>query len=35
MYALIRFVGYLEEQAVITYSDILDKMDAGRLPMWR
>jgi len=29
-----RFVGYLEEQAVITYSDILEKMDAGRLPMW-
>jgi len=29
-----RFVGYLEEQAVITYSDILEKMDAGQLPMW-
>ena len=30
-----RFVGYLEEQAVITYSDILQKMDSGHLPMWR
>ena len=29
-----RFVGYLEEQAVVTYSDILDKMDEGKLPMW-
>jgi len=29
-----RFVGYLEEQAVITYSDILDKIDEGKLPMW-
>jgi len=29
-----RFVGYLEEQAVITYSDILQKMDSGHLPMW-
>ena len=29
-----RFVGYLEEQAVITYSDIISKMDEGKLPMW-
>lgn len=29
-----RFVGYLEEQAVITYTHILAEMDAGRLPMW-
>jgi len=29
-----RFVGYLEEQAVITYTHILEEMDAGRLPMW-
>merc|ERR1712107_126068 len=29
-----RFVGYLEEQALITYSDILQKMDSGHLPMW-
>jgi len=30
-----RFVGYLEEQAVITYTDILEKIDEGKLPMWR
>jgi len=29
-----RFVGYLEEQAVVTYTHILEEMDAGRLPMW-
>jgi len=29
-----RFVGYLEEQAVVTYSDILQKMEEGKLPMW-
>ena len=29
-----RFVGYLEEQAVVTYTDILEKMDEGKLPMW-
>lgn len=29
-----RFVGYLEEQAVITYTEILTKMDEGKLPMW-
>ena len=31
---IFRFVGYLEEQAVVTYSEILDKMDEGKLPMW-
>jgi len=30
-----RFVGYLEEQAVVTYTDILEKIDEGKLPMWR
>jgi len=29
-----RFVGYLEEQAVVTYTHILEELDAGRLPMW-
>jgi len=29
-----RFVGYLEEQAVITYTHILEEIDGGRLPMW-
>ena len=32
---LFRFVGYLEEQAVVTYTDILDKLDEGKLPMWK
>jgi hypothetical protein len=27
-------VGYLEEEAVITYTDILELLDAGKLPMW-
>jgi ubiquinol oxidase len=31
---LSRFVGYLEEQAVVTYTHILEELDAGRLPMW-
>jgi len=30
-----RFVGYLDEQAVVTYTHILEEIDAGRLPMWR
>ena len=30
-----RFVGYLEEQAVITYTHIIEELDAGRLPMWK
>ena len=29
-----RFVGYLEEEAVYTYSRILREMDAGNLPAW-
>jgi hypothetical protein len=29
-----RFVGYLEEQAVITYTHILEELDKGNLPMW-
>ncbi len=27
-------MGYLEEEAVITYTDILELLDAGKLPMW-
>jgi hypothetical protein len=30
-----RFVGYLEEQAVITYTNILDDLDSGLLPLWK
>lgn len=30
-----RFVGYLEEQAVVTYTQILEELDSGRLPMWK
>lgn len=29
-----RFVGYLEEEAVITYTRQIEDLDAGRLPMW-
>ena len=29
-----RFVGYLEEEAVLTYSRCLADLDAGRLPEW-
>jgi len=29
-----RFVGYLEDQAVVTYTDILEKLDGGKLPLW-
>lgn len=29
-----RFVGYLEEEAVVTYTDILHLMDTNQLPMW-
>jgi len=29
-----RFVGYLEEQAVHTYTMAIESYDAGRLPMW-
>ena len=30
-----RFVGYLEEEAVKTYTHILTEIDEGRLPMWK
>ena len=30
-----RFVGYLEEQAVVTYTHILEELDNGNLPMWK
>ena len=30
-----RFVGYLEEEAVKTYSILLKHMDEGHLPEWR
>ncbi|KAK7550162.1 alternative oxidase-domain-containing protein [Phyllosticta citricarpa] len=29
-----RFVGYLEEEAVLTYTRELEDLDAGRLPAW-
>lgn len=29
-----RFVGYLEEEAVITYTRALNDLDAGKLPAW-
>jgi hypothetical protein len=29
-----RFVGYLEEQAVLTYTSILEDMDEGKFPNW-
>ena len=28
-------MGYLEEQAVVTYTQILEELDSGRLPMWK
>ena len=30
----LRFVGYLEDRAVVTYTDILEKLDGGKLPLW-
>ena len=30
-----RFVGYLEEEAVFTYTDIISLLDKGKLPMWK
>jgi len=30
-----RFVGYLEEEAVVTYTDIIKMIDIGHLPMWK
>jgi ubiquinol oxidase len=32
---LFRFVGYLEEEAVVTYTDILRLLDTNQLPMWK
>ena len=32
---LFRFVGYLEEQAVVTYTHVLDELDKGNLPIWK
>jgi len=29
-----RFVGYLEEEAVLTYTREIADLDAGRLPLW-
>jgi len=29
-----RFVGYLEEEAVLTYTREIKDLDAGKLPMW-
>ncbi|KAJ6028485.1 hypothetical protein N7540_004061 [Penicillium herquei] len=29
-----RFVGYLEEEAVITYTRAIEELDAGKLPEW-
>lgn len=32
--AVHRFVGYLEEEAVVTYTQIVDEMDRGHIPEW-
>jgi len=29
-----RFVGFLEEEAVVTYTRCIESLDAGRLPVW-
>lgn len=29
-----RFVGFLEEEAVITYTRCIEDLEAGRLPIW-
>jgi len=29
-----RFVGFLEEEAVITYTRCIEDLDAGKLPTW-
>lgn len=29
-----RFVGYLEEEAVITYTRAVEELEAGKLPQW-
>mmetsp|Transcript_13126 Transcript_13126/g.22176 ORF Transcript_13126/g.22176 Transcript_13126/m.22176 type:complete len:104 (+) Transcript_13126:567-878(+) len=30
-----RLVGYLEEEAVTTYSKCLEAIDSGKLPLWK
>jgi hypothetical protein len=30
-----RFVGYLEEEAVITYTRAVEELEAGKLPLWK
>jgi hypothetical protein len=30
-----RFVGYLEEEAVYTYTKLLESIDNGRVPVWK
>lgn len=30
-----RFVGYLEEEAVITYTRAVEELEAGKLPQWK
>jgi hypothetical protein len=30
-----RFVGYLEEEAVKTYTNLIKELDEGRLPLWK
>ena len=30
-----RFVGYLEEEAVITYTHAIDELESGKLPRWQ
>jgi ubiquinol oxidase len=32
--AVHRFVGYLEEEAVVTYTQIVDEMERGHIPEW-
>jgi hypothetical protein len=29
-----RFVGYLEEEAVVTYTHAIEELERGRLPKW-
>ena len=29
-----RFVGFLEEEAVVTYTRCIEDLDAGNLPLW-
>jgi hypothetical protein len=30
-----RFVGYLEEEAVYTYTKLLESIDNGKVPAWK